>query len=384
MFETGMLLDYNKETFSGKVNTLAKGWVILRYNNKFLDIYGIYKLITRINALHKRYIGVSFPLIIDLGFLNIMDKLCVTLLECICYDLISRWKHKVIVLMKCETDICTDGIESSPLKLLGTKKSKNCGEFLRKFEDEIYLNHFRRVVNQSAAVTGELGSVMGDIETFLKYFEVEESYRASLAEVVVELIGNAEEHALADCLVDIDVSNPYSKVGEKEIYHGVNVSILNFSKVKFEEQLKHKILNTNDVQGRYQRICTAYQNHKAFFCDDYQEDDFFRISAFQDRITSREGKINSGGMGLTKLISSLEQQSEFHRCYMFSGNRALWFQQELLDYDNDGWIGFNREQDYFNCKPDTSILSNYPLFMPGTAYNLNFVLKVEDNHGKEN
>ncbi len=379
-----MLLDYNKTTNSSKVKVLPEGWLVLKYESKVLNINGIFKLVTRINALHGKFQGLKFPLIIDLGSLTIMDKLCVTLLECVCYDLINRWGHRVSVSMKCETDICTDGIESSPLKLLGAKKDKNCGEYLRKFEDEIYGNHFRRVIHQSAAESGELGIVMGEIESFLKYFDVEESYRASLAEVVVELIGNAEEHAFADCLVDIDVSNPYRKVGKEGIYHGVNVAILNFSKIEFEEPIREKIQKTKDVQGRYQRIFEAYNNHKSFFSDDYREDDFFRICAFQDRITSREGKLNSGGMGLTKLISSLEKQSEFHRCYMLSGSRALWFRQEYLDYDEDGWIGFNNKNDYFNCMPDISTFSNYPLFMPGTAYNLNFVLKAEDYNDQEN
>lgn len=36
-----------------------------------------------------------------------------------------------------------------------------------------------------------------------------------IAEVVVELVGNAGEHSDSDCLVDLDVTKKYHKVGKR-------------------------------------------------------------------------------------------------------------------------------------------------------------------------
>ena len=96
----------------------------------------------------------------------------------------------------------------------------------------------------------------------------------------------------------------------------------------------------------------------------------------------------TGGTGLTKLILSLAERSDAYRCYVVSGNRAINFYKELLEYDNERWIGFNKEKDYVSNIPGKNnngeeVVSETLMFMPGTGYNLNFVMEVGGKNSGE-
>ena len=109
--------------------------------------------------------------------------------------------------------------------------------------------------------------------------------------------------------------------------------------------------------------------------DTYKEEDFFNIASFQHKISGSIKKNTTGGTGLTKLVSSLEKQSDAHKCYLITGNRALWFFHQYLEYNQDGWIGFNTENDFLNKTPAYTVIGPNSIYLPGTAYNLNFVMK---------
>lgn len=83
---------------------------------------------------------------------------------------------------------------------------------------------------------------------------------------------------------------------------------------------------------------------------------------------------------MTKPIKSLEERSDTYRCYVISGNRAVNFYKEMLEYNENKWIGFNKEKDYISTIPGNNskgqeVITNSLIFMPGTAYNLNFVMR---------
>ncbi|MEA5048761.1 MAG: hypothetical protein VB034_09160 [Eubacteriales bacterium] len=357
---------------------VERGKVTFRYSKHDLDVNGLHSVLLFVNSIHKKFGETHIPILLDFGNIKISDKLTLTLLECICYSLISSYKHNVEISFNCINTIGNEGIRSSPLLLLGSKRQTRIQDYQAKHKSEIYGNHFRRIVSADAAQTGDLSAVMGDIDFFLKYFSVIDAYRADIAEVVVELIGNAGEHAKSECIVDIDITNEYTKDGTGGKYYGVNIAVVNFSETSFIDALRVKIEDPDMHEERYELVRKALEFHNEGFTDEYSIDDFYRVAAFQDRITSRPEKQKSGGKGLTKLICSLEQRSDFHRCYMLSGNRILWFRQECLEYDDDGWIGFNNSNNFFTCLPERTVFSTTTINFPGTAYNLNFVLKKEE------
>lgn len=260
---------------------------------------------------------------------------------------------------------------------------------LKKFKDDIYLFHFRKVITEDRTNTNYLGKLQQDIYNFLSTFHIEENYKDDIVELIGEIVGNAIEHAKCSCLLDIDVTEDYSKTVESRIqegsYYGINIVILNYSETLFGDRVGQRIerdeLDSND---RYILLKKAYNVHKDFFSKKYGFADFCNLASIQHKISGATNKGKAGGRGLTTLIKSLQEKSDIDRCYLLSGNRILLFKKELLKYNDDYWIGFNGENDFIHQIPDLTVIEECMIYFPGTAYNLNFVLKREDNFEHEN
>lgn len=164
----------------------------------------------------------------------------------------------------------------------------------------------------------------------------------------------------------------------------LRIVVLNYSDILLGNALEKKILECpiEESARRYMDVKTAYEFHKTRFSENYDEQDFFVVASFQDKISGRpEGNI-MGGRGLTKLIRSLEKQSEIHSCYVMSGNHVLWFKLNYIEYNEEGWIGFNDKSDFFHDVPNKGCIGRRETFIPGTAFNLNFAMKEEKQNGK--
>ena len=164
-------------------------------------------------------------------------------------------------------------------------------------------------------------------------------------------------------------------------YYGINIAIVSFSNHLLGEAVSQKVLTNNFDNGRYYDLKMAYQNHlkKIEDLDDnlYNEEYFWDIASLQDRISGRKGTSSAGGTGLTVLINSLQKEADNDTCYVISGEKIISFKKDFIERDSNGWLGFNRQNDFFNHKPDISILNSSSLWIPGTAFNLNFVMRKE-------
>lgn len=359
--------------------TIIQGMVVYRTSTTLFNYVTLRSIINFVNCIHERYGNVGIPISFELGNICFIDKLVYVLFECICDCLIKQWGHDVYVQFKNKDTIWTAGVCSSPLLLLKTGERKHLLKYEQKFRNDIYRNHYRRIVKgdeQKDSIL--LSKLMSEVDIFLKTFSVKEECREEISEVIVELIGNAGEHTGTDCLIDLDISPGYRKKGDTSDYYGINLVIINFSDKLLGDGLREKILcNEQCLDDRHQKVKKAYDLHEKAFSKRYTEEDFFHIASFQNRISEREKNRYTGGTGLTKLIKSLEQRSESHRCYVISGNRGLIFFKKYLEYNSDNWIGFNDEKDFLNNIPELRNVEPTQIFMPGTAYNLNFVMKGE-------
>lgn len=358
--------------------------MIFEIKESVLNWDTIKELLGSIAQYKVAYKGMNVPIILLFSHegIRLYDKLTYMMLECICYSIIKEFHTSVQIKWKPETDIFTLGVSCSPLLLLNNTKHTSVLKFPGKFEKDIYRSHYRRVVNgRQEKDSNYLGLLCTEVSSFLKFFDISDEYREEVAEVVAELVGNACEHTEADCLVDIDVTADHVKQENGKYvegsYYGINIAIINLSEKLIGDDLKTKVIDRNMVEERYADVKNAYIIHKASFQESYGEEDFFNIAVFQDKISGRADKVYSGGTGLTLLIKTLERQSDTNMCYMQSGNRIIYFQEELLDYDKDGWIGFNKNNTFFKEIPDNECIGRSRFYLPGTAYNLHFVMKRE-------
>ena len=341
-----------------------------------LDFLSIRRLLLFISGLRKKIGNVKLPFVISYYCVKAIDKLTIQLLESVIYSLIVDYGYRVIIDIKLIKQIHTDGFAFSPLKHL-QKRKHDVSEFVKSFESSAAVNYYRKVVPVEWSTNGNLGSIIfSDIICTLKNCDLDEEYAESLTEVITELVNNANEHSNSDCLIDMDISDDYKKLDDPEgVFIGVNISVVSFSRCLIPDLLKKKILDSIELDGRYHKVLDAYNNHGSFFDDEYYESDFFKIASFQDRISGRPSTSSSGGTGLTKLIKSLEEHSDGSSCYVVSGKRALYFLPKFLDMNPDGWVGFNESNDFINTPPNKDLFQTSPIFIPGVAYNLNFIYK---------
>ncbi len=370
-----LLLQYNQGI--SKVKPIFKnGCIIYKNNNNLFDGTTIQDILFFINNLHNKYNRLNVPISFELGEITFKDKLTYIFLEIICFILIKNYRHKVYVNFKVNKIIVTNGISSSPLLLLGSGRKEHIEKFIKKYEFDIYHHHYRRVLTPEDMKNEKLSIIMDDSVYFLNFFDIDSQCIDEISEVIIELIGNVSEHTFSNCLIDIDIAPNYTKQDEEGTFYGINLVIVNFSECLFNSLIKERFSPKSSFDyERYKKVKVAYTIHKDYFGDNYTEDDFFNIVAFQHKISGNINKNITGGTGLTKLICSLEKRSDAHNCYLISGERALWFLHELLEYNQDNWIGFNKEKDFLHHPPDSDVVNYDMIFMPGTAYNLNFVMK---------
>lgn len=343
----------------------------------------VFKILGFVNAVHKKYKNLNVPLTFYFRNIRIVDKLSYIIFECICYSLVKDYNHKVVLYWCPQSNILTDGVFCSPLNLLNDKSGKNLTKFEKSFKMDIYQRHFRRLINgNDNKNTNYLGNLLQELDSFLKYFYIAEDYRDQISEVITELVGNACEHGDTDCLLDVDITRDgritIDDIPQKGIFYGINIAIVNFSDILLGDGIKNKINNNILNDNRYIYLKNAYNYHKQFFSEKYSYVDFCNISSLQDKISGRMNYSLSGGTGLTKLIYSLQEKSDADSCYVISGYRCVRFLKQLLNYDENNWLGFNVQKDFFNEIPDEEAIVKCYIYFPGTAYNLNFVMKRED------
>lgn len=362
---------------------IKKGQIFVRISQEKVDGFTIGKIlkITDYIVNVKKYPRIPVVFCFAAKDLNFADKMVYILFECVCYYLIEN-NYRVLIKMTPKPFIHTNGIETSPLNLLRTGKYDHIKKFEQKFENDFYGKHFRRVISNCDKDSKELSILMDEIASFQKLFDIREDNREKVTEVLVELVGNALEHSMGDCLIDLDIAENYVKAGGEngKKYLGINIAIVNFSEELLGSALTEKIITSKEeLPERYERVKDAYRTHKKHFGEKYSDEDFFNIATFQHKISGRAENVTTGGTGLTKLIKSLEEESDAYECYVISGRRILLFKHEYMKYNEDGWIGFNEENNFLEMPPSPSILDTTSIFFPGTGYNLTFVMEVMED-----
>ncbi len=382
---------FKKNGTSASKIKVINGKIKIVTNSGIFSGKDIKYIIEQINAVHKQYPRLKIPIEFYFGSMVFIDKLTFVILECICYYLIHDCGHYVQIFMNIDVsnDIHIAGIMSSPLKLLNCTTRGSVKKYPDKFKNDLYGSHYRKlIIDENVEKTNYLGRLYKDIDTFLKPFGIEEDARDNISNVISELVGNACEHGNTDCLIDIDVATNYKKIIKEQNdgynYYGINIAVVDMSDILLGTGVYNNIISS-EIHGKNSRYLTvreAFNNHKSKFSSEYTIDDFCNITTFQHKISGRNTDAETGGTGLTKLIKSLEERSDTYRCYVISGERAINFYKEMLEYNENQWIGFNEDKNYVSNIPGrdnkgNEVVTSSLIYMPGTAYNLNFVMRGE-------
>lgn len=349
---------------------------LIEYHKNVITGTGMRDIIHLLHYTVVKYSALKYPIMLDIGETSFNDKLVYIVLECVIHIVMEKYHRKVYICYKVTDSIWTEGFKYSCLNNV----NDGFDIFEKKFKYDLDRKHFRKVFTyQDYCDKKCLSKLMTDIRCFLKNNCINESSVDELTEVLIELVGNSGEHAKTDCLIDLDLTDDTYKSTADDLdnYYGLNACVVNFSKELFYVPLMNKMKSSQEVNERHIWVKKAKNNHERFFSDKYTEKDFYTISSFQDKISGSIQKDKTGGRGLTSLISSLGEKASDQLCYMASGNRALFFYADHMRFNKEEFIGFNKNNDYINSIPEDGVIRDVDVYLPGTMYNLSYVIKKE-------
>lgn len=350
---------------------------VKRYNG-YINSVSIIRLISDLRFILRNKQNNNIKIVLDFDKACFQDKLVYILCECICSVLVEIYNINVLVNMDLRSNIITYGLKDTCMQYLG--KKQDYPGFVQFFNGKINDTHYRRTIDlQYVMLDNYLGKIMEEVANFLTGAGVDKDAADDLSEVVSELAGNAYEHTSAECLVDIDVAPSFYNNENNVKCYGINVVVLNFSNKLLGDGIKRKISENNLVNGRYKMLAKAYEKHSIYFDKYYDEDDFYNIMTFQDRISERINNSVMGGTGLTCLVNSLCKKSSADKCYVMSGNKVILFKNGYLEYNDDKWLGFNNSNNIFDL-PDRDLICRSAAYFCGVAYNLNFIIDKEEGY----
>lgn len=380
--EEKILFEKNQGIKARIIHKIKGKRIYISFDRPSIKFENLKELIYTVNQIQSVYKNIKIPITLDLKNVKMADKLTMIMIEAICNYVISECKRPLKVELNDKTDAITCSMNSSILWILQDEDREHIEKFQRKYERDLWKNHYRRIISgEDSSSSSIVSDVASEVDSFLKPFSISEDAAIEVGELVSELLSNVKEHTDSSCIIDIDITpSKYTKIGEMNDnrYYGINIAVVNFSELLLNSGLKSLFLtkNPDELDGRYKKVMQAYKYHKRFFDNDYTEEDFFNFVAFQNKISGREIIESTGGTGLTQIIKSLEKRADNHLCYVVSGDRRIGLLPEYLKY-NDGWIGFNEENDFFTNIPSSDVYNITNFYMPGTAFNINLVMKKE-------
>ena len=381
-----LLFDKNiGKLFSAKFNSRFMRIDVILSNTR-IDGTALYRLLKVFKGVIKKYGRSHPPIFLDFSNVEFADKLTYITLECIVFCLVEKYHFDILINISGEKTISASGWEHSPLLSLTDTRKEKRREFIKQFGFMLNSNHYRRVVRERGD-KAYISKVYDDISDFIRnsVFDLDENCMDEIAGVIAELISNAIEHGEKECLVDVDIEGGFYNRSDtdnpKKEYIGLSLVVVNFSEKCIGEDLRIKM--SSDLIGqlpeRYLHISEALLNHQDYFDDNYYEEDFYNIAIFQNNISGRYNTSRSGGTGMLKLVKALGDRSEGDNCYLLSGTRIVHFHNQYMEYDDNGWIGFNVDNDFLGHAPADGVIQFCDMYFPGVAYNLQFIMERGKN-----
>ncbi|NLE05924.1 MAG: hypothetical protein GX638_14150 [Crenarchaeota archaeon] len=240
------------------------------------------------------------------------------------------------------------------------------------------MNHMRTLFEQENPEKDFIPSkAMFDTEKFIKNISqnqistIDEDVIGNIAEISSEIIDNCFQHSDGDCLYDVKCF----PIKSNKLFVSLNfISLTNdFIGKELIDLYKRKELKK---YSGYKIVKKAYKYHSKHFSSNYNDGSFGFVCSFQEKVSTRENSVESGGTGLTALIKNIHNKSfdDNYMSYVISANNTLVFDNNFLKVSEEGNIGFNSKNNFFKCLPENKIVIKEKYTFPGTIFSINLIL----------
>lgn len=360
---------------NGNKSHIIGGKLILIIRDRKFNYNSIIKIVDSIDRVLSLNYTCSLNIIIK--SVEIKDNACIDMLEIVIFNALTdknidikirfdNLKVRKLGFFCFEKSVLKRSFENNVFnkkKFISLFKISNYieGETLRKYLKFEESNERKNKNKQSM--------VAQDVYYFLKNLDFSIDYSRNISIAISEIIDNVFSHAKSDAILSIKVTNVVNR--EKVEKKAVFVCILNVSDILLYTTIKEKYYNNTLEQKSHIIVSKSYNNNVSKFNETFDENSFWFTSVFQKYVTSRT--TTSGGTGLTNLIKNLIDNSYDDFCYVISGDNCLCFRKELLKLNDDGTIGFNFENDFFNNIPDPNAVFKQHYCLNGTLFSLTFI-----------
>lgn len=348
---------------NSKTATINLSGEFMNFNDIYLfECHILYLLKKKINII---YINLEFSGFLSSAVLILLEyiiaNLCMNKLETELY-ICNRLEFKSFGLKMYNESILKKFITNQ------IPKDEYINRVFEKRNNFIGSHSFRWYISIKDSKTETVSIMSTELEMFLNSHHFKEDVVDNVIEIVSELVSNSMEHAKSDVIIQCFIYERAYSVLRKEECDLIDISIVNISNVRLYTLLKNRFYKDSTTISK--KVEIAYSYHKNHFTKDYDEDCFFILSTFQNRVTTRNEKLQStGGTGLTTFIHSIAPFVNEDYCFLISGNHYLNFDKKFLKTSGD-YVGFNKQGNYINDIPDDSIFKRINTNFRGTIYNI--------------
>lgn len=348
-----------------------------------------------VNALAEKikyiiYNNIKAEVKINIKSRTIADLATIVVFEYIIYYLLKFTECKVCIKLMPDNIAYTKNFLTNSITYNFIRDNRNFKfkreKFIEDFESEVPMinsHRYRKLLKNNNTKNETINKTSSDVYSFLKSIILDEEYIEDCVEAIGELCSNALEHTKYDCILTIECGIGLNK--KKEERNILSIVVSNVSENLFFSKLRefHK-----EGYKKFNVINQALVNHRIFFGKTfviaqnigkimYDEEYFYIVSAFQKGVSTRINQEGTGGTGLLKLIYNILGKTEDSFCYILTGNKVLFFIENLMNPVEDKFVGFNKNNDYLNSIPDAESLGTSAMAFGGTIFSLNLITETE-------
>lgn len=348
-----------------------------------------------INALAEKikyiiYNNIKAEVKINIRSRTIADLATIVVFEYMVYYLLKSTECKVCITIMPDNLMYAKNFLTNSITYNFIKDNRNFKikrkNFIKDFESEVPMINFhryRKLLKNNNIKNETINKTSSDVYSFLKSILSDEEYIEDCVEAIGELCSNALEHTEYDCILTIECGIGLNKKNEERNILSIVVS--NVSENLFFYKLRD--FHKNGYKN-FNVINQALVNHRLFFGKPleivqdidkikYDEEYFYIVSAFQNGVSTRMNQEGTGGTGLLKLVYNILGKTENSFCYILTGNKVLFFIENLMNPVEDKFVGFNKNNDYLNSIPDAESLGTSAMTFGGTIFSLNLITDTE-------